>query len=537
MRAPARAPAIRGILGCAACLLAAACGGEPSSSSRRCDGEGAEPHATGAFSCPTSDGCWRTLALDDAGAFALEAALDLSDTRASQIILDGVPRRRSALRIPLLCASEVIGLELSSATIETRIAEPGDGEPRLWTMRASEASVEDGELVVHVDGPVSDGSTLRLDAGFLHVTGAGDVESAASASGHWLLSGDVPSPRAAARWFKAFQPRDPDLFARSVYGGAADRDPEPPPTDPVELGERLSTHLARKVARGFLSEARANELRALFDRTLAGDAPGVAAVFTDADGALEPHLLLATLATAGTVLESAIDVVIGGENLSGMPFRVVWDGQYRVRLPAGATAAMYADTDGRLWLVVDPRLRDEPFHAVAPTIGHEALHQDRALGWEEEAVAKVAEAVAWGQMLLADPDAALLGTHETRFFNTELLWLLNSGRAGYPNPGFRAAPLAEDPPNAAPGSNRVDASYESAIRRLYSETAPRATPGNDHLTAVATRVHGAPTGPLDFSDQTLDRVFDDVRTFDPEQHFELLEILRLEPVTRPDEPE
>lgn len=490
----------------------------------------------GPFSCETVSGNWKELTLPSTGLpdARLTVAQVLGTRRASakQVIRSGVASRSSELRLPLTCRHTRL-LAPEQLAFLARVASPGEDADQDWALEVQDARVEGGALVMRVDGPVSEGSLLRLSDAQIAVEGSGVVATAATEGASLRLSGDgFATPREAARWFKAFQPTDVELFPSDTYGSAPLGEPLPAPPSESEVSAALASHYHAKVARGMLRRARADELLALFARTLSGAEPVVSEIFAAPDGAPRLHLLAATLATAGTVLESAIDAVLFGENVSGRPFRVVYSGEFDTRLPSGASAAMYTKSDGRLWLVAHPSFQGESFAALAPTVGHEAFHQDTLNGREEEACAKVAESIAWAQMLLAEPELARARTQQSRSLNLEVLWLLNSGGRAFPSPGFYSAPLAERSPNVHPSSARQHASFEAVIDEIYQGIPERATPGNAHLAAVARQLLGGHPGLVAFDSDTLSRVFDDAsRVLTPDAHFELLTILGLRSVS------
>lgn len=458
----------------------------------------------------------------------IHLAADTESLVAEQVVSDGIAVRASTITLPWRCSS----VEVASGAalrVDVPIANPETGATDVVAFPVVDAIFDAGLLSLRFDGPASAGSVLRVSAGALR------VEGMPVAPAELEIDVDAPSARWASLWFKAFEPLDRDRFPASVYGGTAETGAEPQPADDAAIVAALDAHFRKVIAAGGLSDERAAALLARFWAAARGEDAVTREVFSDENDKFEPHLMAATLATAGTVMESAIEAILDGQNEAGVPMKVAWAGAFEQELPEGANAQVRtARGDGRSWIFVARHFAAEPFAVLAPVLGHEALHQDGRVAREEEAVAKVLSAVAWGQLLLADPTLGDGRGTEARNLNLELLWLLNSGARAFPWPGYAAGPLLQAMPSVEPNSGRYSPSFAASVDTLYGDVAPGETPGNEHLRQALVRLSGEPP-PTDvrFDAELLFGPLDAIRTFTDEQLFELLGILRLTLATAP----
>jgi hypothetical protein len=328
-----------------------------------------------------------------------------------------------------------------------------------------------------------------------------------------------PKPRCG----KAYRPFGDarENFARNLWTdtlNVVERTSEDPDVVLADLRRLLDL----KVDKGMLSRERADEVLALWDDPTARE------VFTSV-GTFEPQLLAALLALAGTIGEPAIDAVLDGERSTGYPVKVRYAEQ-----PVDLTAQVKksAETDEVL-IRFSPTARNEQFEILSPIMAHEVIHFGELDGGQnEEVIAFGVEFCVWAQQLLAAPDLVRIRSARSRFANSLLLALLNSGRSAYPLPGVGSAPLHWSTPGVFPDTDIHYRDFETLTRqRYYSKTPDVPTAGAEHIDEVIAALTGGSDQP-DTVDYPLNRetveLLDAITLFSPEELFELLRILGLQ---------
>ncbi len=427
--------------------------------------------------------------------------------------------RESVVRIPL--NGEALMCDVSRISLEIPVENPATGYTEYRSVPVKDARLEGQSLALLVDGPVSRGAELTLENGAL-LSAQGDA-----AVGTVQLDGNLMSTILAARWFKAFEVGDVNLFPSTVFSNSIPPQGIPQPTDPAVVFSELNAHFQNFLDHGWLTSDDVGSLLQRFQD------PWQRQVFTNPEnGVFEPQLMAAVLATAGTPSFESIAAIIDGANQVGRPARVVY-GELPQGLLGGASVRPDPiDGQARWFITVHPVLKNEPFQAVSGLLGHEAFHQDDdegVQGQDEEIVARIIETNTWKQQLLANPALARINTPLARFNNLNLLLYENSGST-LPKGGIFEAPLLQNPPDIVPESDAINhASLEDYLRQVaYEKTPDIPTPGNDYLDTVVSWATGTIQTGLDFNRSTVE-VLDNSQFFTDEEDAEILRILALKP--------
>ena len=444
------------------------------------------------------------------------------DSRAAR-----VGRTEKARQTQVVIPMHATRVEICDAgrlSLSTPVIDPRDRQRVTRRVPIEAVTTEAGRLILHVAGPVAEGSVLRLEARAL---AADDVVA---------MPGEVSLPGISAEeatfWFKALEPslEGQSLLGSASYPGSLPiQAGTPQPSSPSASLAELRDHYASMIRAGFLAPARADELIELMRSILDGRADKQSRIFKAPAGSLDARLLAATLANAGTVLEGTIDTILAGKHAARKPIRVYVDdtaGQSPGPLALGtASANVWISNVVAIVLSRDTRLI--PLPALATLIGHEAMHQDKSVGLSEELIASLAQFTAYAQHVLADPGITRWGTDAVRASNTRLVGLLNSGFYDYPAPGLGSSVLVQADGNVFPGSKTDWRSLSDLLRRrIYQSARDVPTPGNDLLDNFALRTTGIAHKGLIFSDVTV-RKLAGSRALSWAQWVELAHILEL----------
>ncbi len=436
-------------------------------------------------------------------------------------------RRQLRLRIPRRVGNRGIAEAIRLCkgrrpVLATPVINPLDKsiERRPVGLAAIEAA--DNEIVMVVNGPVARGATLTLPARTLAVGGR------SNRSGQITLAGIDPAE--ATFWYKALEPSDAgqDLLGLASYPRARGLVPgRPQPSGHGDVLAELRDHFKRMIKAGFLSHRRADQLIALLQRSLAGNAPRIAAVFQNPAGHIEARLLAATLANAGTVMDGVIETILRGADRSNRPIRVYFARPGDVRRQTRRNLSAFVRVGADLSIVFADEARKMPLPILASLLGHEALHQDTLSGLPEEMIASLAQFIAYAQHVLAEPALTRWGTDAVRSSNIRLVTMINSGAARYPNPGLRASLVMQPDGNVFPRSRTNWLSLEDLLRRrTYRFVRNVPTPGNRLLDSIMTRMSGKPHKGHAFSAATIDRL-ERMQALSWAQWVDLAHILRL----------
>ena len=429
-------------------------------------------------------------------------------TAAQQVVEDGVPQPRSVLTVRT--TEKIDAADAEHMRLSVPIVDPIAGMRTTRVVDVHDATADGTSLRLVVDGPVSRGTVVSFDERSLIVDGR------PTGSFDHTLDGALASPERATRWFKAYEPTNPDYFHPRMYpGGRPIREPER--ADPAAVRDGLVAHLERFVERGRLTAEASDATLARFDD------PTVRERFVDSTGAFDPVALAGVLANAGTVARGIDAVLIDGDNALDEPYTV-----RRQPTLSGGLMEVRVD-DGRPEILVDPRLDGEPFVVLAPLFAHEGFHQDIAVGLDEEVIATYLETLVWGEQLLTDPSLARLGTATVRRANTMLLLALNSGGRSFPEMGLRAAPHRQAVSDATPNGAVPVADFVTAVESNYLETSPGPSPGSPYVRQVIARITGTAPSNHDFDAEALDLLDERTRLFSPIDVLQLLATLELRP--------
>jgi hypothetical protein len=417
--------------------------------------------------------------------------------------------RRMRLVIPLRGAATPNGeasatvslCDLSLLSIRSPVIDPATLRTRIEPVPIAAAGIENGRLFVLADGPIARGAILKITSNALAVSG--------SASSTAEIELDGVSPAEATFWFKALEPgaEGRNLLGLASYPGSAPLVPgKVQSSSQGDVQQTLRDHLQRLSAKGFLDRRRADRSIDLFQRVMSGHEPAIAQVFRGADGTIEARLLAATIANTGTVLDGAVETILRSGIDGGRKIRVAFQ---RTGASKGAASGFTAHVrvGQSIAIVVDDEARKMPLPFLAALIGHEALHRDVVVGLPEELIASMAQFVALAQHVLADPSLVRWGTDAVRSGNVRLVALINSGAAGYPLPGLRAAPLVQYEQNVFPGSRTDWQSLADLLRRrAYHASKGVTSPGSPLLDDVVSRMTGRHRKGVQFTDTTIDLI-------------------------------
>ena len=480
-------------------------------------------------------------------------ALNTRHLQADQLI-DGNdnPIRQTMLSIPIRARHKVELCKDYGLGLDVKVKDPAADENIYLPVEVESFSVSGKKLNIVFNGPISEKSILEIGEGVLLVDGklnkAGELtlknrhiklidtdrypekwhafierinERRQQYNDRFssLLSSDEATP-----WFKALAPIDSNKSQFLSYGVSNSVQADLQPTDINVVFDNLKAHFEKKIEAGLLTKERAEEVLAMFDN------PKVQEVFTDANGELNTHLMASTLATAGTVLDGAMEVFLGN-NDTGMPAKVFYSTEFSD--PEGDADAEVKIIDGKMNVLINHLLEYVPFQIVATGMGHEALHQDNLISQNEEIIASAAQYVTYAQQVLVNPELATKNVISSLVNNTWLLTLINSGKAGFPNPGVEKAPTLQSElalgDQALPdGSSSPFTSFKDGrIQAFYSNTPLGNSPGNNFLRQVASKIAGGQEfSRIDFDSQGL-KVFDNVRALTPKQWNQVGETLKL----------
>jgi hypothetical protein len=208
-------------------------------------------------------------------------------------------------------------------------------------------------------------------------------------------------------------------------------------------------------------------------------------------------------------------------NEQGLPIfrRVAFDPS----VPADNIAVSHTNELGTKVILIHPDYVGASIE-LGPTLIHQALHQDSkkndqpANGQPEEVITNTAETMGWFEYVLIDPGLAHQNTELVTGHNSELFAFLESGAAGFPNPGIKTAPV-----------ENARISFENLQRLINGGLEDVTTPGNNLLNAYIHAVTGRPTDPpgnFDFSNETL-AYLDSQRLFDAEEALIAANVLKL----------
>ena len=292
---------------------------------------------------------------------------------------------------------------------------------------------------------------------------------------------------------RAFIPTNPNRFTSDIF--AASGSPAGLSTDVPEatVTATLDGFLQKKVTNGVITQPQKDSAMALYNS---------AAAKARIENA---NLRAAVVSLTGTFAEAAIS------NFFGPNYLVV-----AFVDPGDATVEVAKTTaraeDGRLRTIFRPEYDGEPFQVLSAWVAHEALHQDNDFKLQEEVVAVTVGTFVNMQQAQTDPGYLRVGTKLINKENEKILAFLNSGRAIFPFPGVKVAPMLKKEQGvfiggkAAADGGGVYTSYEDYIRRLYIARGSVAgnTAGNAVLNDYYAKLAGkTPAANMQFSDTIL----------------------------------
>ncbi|NED49321.1 hypothetical protein G3I24_00120 [Micromonospora aurantiaca] len=214
-------------------------------------------------------------------------------------------------------------------------------------------------------------------------------------------------------------------------------------------------------------------------------------------------------------LRAALASLVGGP--SEVSVKTIRSGVYTAVIfaPLPETTVAQVSPPGPQ-ILVNERYRYENFSLLGVAMAHETLHQDPAVGGNEEYIAAVLQAGYYGQAVLEQPKLPAAGTELTRRANTLLLALLNTRDAK----GRQS--LTANRGNVFPGGKPL-----ANFRSIYPADLGPATPGNADLNAFLSAMTKTQQRNANFDQATADLL--DVRLLwaPPEGRLRVAKLLQL----------
>ena len=315
---------------------------------------------------------------------------------------------------------------------------------------------------------------------------------------------------------RAFVPTNFNRFTSDHFGQSSAPGSFSTPVPEATVTVTLDAFLQKKVDAGVISAARKTEAMTLYNSDAAKARVG------------DANLRAAIVALTGTFAEAAITNFFG-PNYLVIAFLDPGDPNVEV---ARTTAR---ESDGRLRTIFRPEFQGEPFQVLSAWVAHEALHQDNDFKLQEEVFAVMVGTMVNIQQAQTDPGYLRAGSKLINKENEKILAFLNSGRALFPFPGVKTAPMLKKEQGvfitgkpAADGGG-VYTSYEDYIRRLYIARGSVSgnTAGNAVLTDYYTKLTGRTPAPSQFSDQLLTDVDNGNTVIGPREAVRVANALRL----------
>lgn len=299
-----------------------------------------------------------------------------------------------------------------------------------------------------------------------------------------------------------FAPSDVNLFMPQTYSAAS----TPQPAAPRTITE---TQIKSQLTKTFSSRFGGNTTQINSGMAVYNDA-------TLKKFVPDPRLRAAVSVLKGTPGEAAIDAIKAG-TYSKVAFS---------SLPSGVIAAIKPDPTGatKPQLLVNNRYQYEDFRQLAPTMAHEALHQDAKDSLREERVNHSIDTMLYGKMILEDPNLATSGTELARRQNTKFMARLNSRDT---NGNLR---LFTSQGNVYPGGTPLanfGAAFTSTGGDTSGGTVSDTTPGNQTLRRMLKAMTGVDVANPNFDSATESVIDKNQIMFTPVQLVQLAKILKL----------
>jgi hypothetical protein len=395
----------------------------------------------------------------------LAAVVNEAKIKVAHRTVEGLARNQSVITIPL--SEEVTIADADQIQVRGYAFNPSTGGQKKIVIEVAEASVlptTDGTGLVQI----ITNRMMRKDSPIFFYDGALEHTE----DGSPVPEQKFRSPRGLNREdftlaTRVFIPTNDNLFDDDIFDGAGNGTTENDILTEADVEPELEAFLASKVAQGRITDAQRDAALDGFNSTTARN------IIPD------HNVRAAVYSLVGTVAEAAIDAFVDGENLTGRPYTFIGVAASDPDVPIADTDIR--ESDGRLRIRVQPGFSSEPFQVLSAVLAHESIHQDAdAGGIEEEVIGNIFESVVWAQQLDVDPDLATAGTRLVKEQNTELLALLNSGKANFPVVGLLTPWVRSDGRDAAlknygqgvffgsdvPSGGRY-LSWENYLRRQY----------------------------------------------------------------------
>lgn len=186
--------------------------------------------------------------------------------------------------------------------------------------------------------------------------------------------------------------------------------------------------------------------------------------------------------------------------------------------------------DGRVTIVFNPIVKNNPIELIGVLMKHESLHvEDTISGIKEEIIACALETIAYLKLIGSSPiekaERLVSGkTSQSLFLNTLALALLNSGGQRGTIGGIKKTPGQK---NVLPEGRFELESFEELITRMYPDLPNRSTPGNKTLDIWISEVVGKKIQGLDFDDDTIEILDKHINCFTEKELMQILNVLQL----------
>ncbi len=216
-----------------------------------------------------------------------------------------------------------------------------------------------------------------------------------------------------------------------------------------------------------------------------------------------PKLRAALAALTPTVGAPAIDLILNAKTLEGLPkVKSIEFAEFPAHIPSDTGAFVEVDpATNQMTIKFNMANRGENPFRFAPTIAHEALHQDSVVATYEEATAVAVETLVMMEQLANHPELANPITAMSQVQNTKLVARLNSGTGSLlglfaTNGGQLIFP------------NSTAAVQARSFMDFFINPILANTPGNDLLRAYLKELSGVENTDelpgLDFNQQLLE---------------------------------
>ena len=390
--------------------------------------------------------------------------------------MNGVSINESLVTVPFSIGVRIVG----AGKIQVRgyAVDPATGHQKklvVGVLDVTRDPINAQLLVIHTDRLMrKDGGKILFLAGALTDT-----------KGRAVVEQTVSSPKGQNKTrftlaSRGFAPSDQNLFSNDLYPSSADPIDASTLIPTATVTTNLTSFLQKKVAAANIT---ADQMTAALARY---NDDRVKQIIPSA------NLRAAMVSLVGTVGEAAIGAMLDGENLTGKPTTII---DFSANVSQDVAQTFVLD-NGRLRTLFKNFYTAEPFQALSARVAHEAVHQDTAIGQQEEIGAGAIETFVYAQQMLVDASFVSAGTALVKSENDRVYAMLESGRGLFPRVGLLDAAIRNSSAgifvDAASQTAGPFTSLENYTRRLAAAQNVQNfdTVGNPTLQAIYTNITG-----------------------------------------------